>query len=659
MPNFLEEEVYDEVQEERPQTEQESEDIARGQVLRQVAMNEEREMLRREAQRQADRNRNLSRPQLRGQWTTSTVPIGSGTILGNGNNFRVISSTEPETPDRQYYEIPDVNQIIGLYVDGSSKDQSLRQQKMDYINKTPIDDIEKECGWVKEPIRTDRIIRFSNQRRDNESAVYVTHTESGKDPFKDSVTFDEFKKSVFLGFLKIQKVTNLSINSDGHATSDINTGNPFSIHKCIATIVANVDGLELTPVTNGNVRAYIETPRQIKKYTVKLNTRYDGEIIRIEKTMDFPETTDIESYVISVSTIYSELSHQIEREFHDIQMLREVDMRRPNVKSKKFRYAKKGLYIKHSVPFSCEIECYGTNKKTTAEFSRSIPKEIGLSGDGSLQSPIGYPIELQTPVLSGKRGEILLAETCTKMVDMGFKIDKTCGLHIHLDGGCMNLNESREYNRPSGSSLSRPQSLINLYLFHRVFEDVIISFLPSTRRLNRYCASFKEPSEYHGEVITPVTTEEVFKIMKDIKTVEQFELYWYRASGDYSRVLRAKSARYTPSRYYGCNFHSLLKDNHFEVRYHSGTLNYEKIFYWINLHGSIMEKCSSGEINEKTLKSIFDAKHSVEELTKILYDTLQLDADTVEYLNGRQETFKDIKDSEEILIDKTKKLGVA
>ena len=229
-------------------------------------------------------------------------------------------------------------------------------------------------------------------------------------------------------------------------------------------------------------------------------------------------------------------------------------------------------------------------------------------------------------------------------------VDKTCGMHIHLDGGDM----IKKYSIKSGQE--RPDKMFSLYLFHRLFEDVIVSFLPSTRRLNRYCAQFKNGVEYDGRSLKFEGVKDSFNKIKKMKTLGDFALYWYKVR-NMSEVHDAQYRRYTIYRYMGINFHSLIRDNHIEVRYHSGTINYEKILYWIDLHGCIFEACMNGDINEGVLTEILKNNQSLEQLTQTMFSLLQLNNDTKEYLLHRQSRFIGMEDTDEILIDKTKKIN--
>lgn len=328
----------------------------------------------------------------------------------------------------------------------------------------------------------------------------------------------------------------------------------------------------------------------------------------------------------------------------------EISARQPLVSTTRFLSKTSGDYITHKVPFAIEIESYGKDEQKTAEMSIKIDREWGLCRDGSLTSSIGFPVEIQSPILSGKLGEENIIKTCDILNSLGFAVDKTCGLHVHFSGDGTIVPKDKKQTVPN---------LISLYAFHRLFEDVIVSFLPTTRRRNRYCATYKNGVEYEGNTLKYKELVEEMDKLDRVRNKLDFEKFWYQTEKE-SEINYIKNRRYTIYRYMGINFHSLLKSGHIEVRYHSGTLNYEKILHWIELHGKIIEKCVAGVINMKYIRSLLSKKMTLEEKTKELFSIIGLKNESVDYFLSRQHSFidADSKDIDEIIISKTKKLEI-
>lgn len=558
---------------------------------------------------------------------------------------------KPKTSTQYYAD-------IGMFKKANkTKELSLIQQKSNYLKDISTNDLLKMHRFIPSDVKysdsNGMYDLYYEKEWDNGICVVFNKNNiknTARSVWEDTVSLELFKESINLCYVMANAFAGAEIQQNGYYTiirSDIS----------IISIYFDVYSYKLINKNEGLLSLIWD------EHTIYYKEELVPNIVNVVKYHDLFGESNCISYSMSIDRsadgLISDINrtllycrNEVTRQYNELRQRYSISTRRPNIHSKRHQQRLMGSYISHRIPFSTEIECYGKDKETVAQVSYKIHKDIGLSGDGSLNSGLGYPIEIQTPILSGKRGEICIANLCDLLVETGFKVDKTCGLHIHLDGKRLNLREKN-----ITSLKDRPTALINLYLAYRLYEKVILSFLPSTRRNNRYCADFTQTSEYHGETIRFDSIEDSFQLMKRVQNLKQFELYWYKVSS-YDNVVRAKMARYTPSRYYGVNFHSLLKDNHLEIRYHSGTLNYEKILFWTDFHGKIVEKCADGTITFSMLREILKEDLSIEALTDNLFSILDLNKDTVEYLLDRQLKFKDAKASEEILIDKTKKLGV-
>lgn len=286
--------------------------------------------------------------------------------------------------------------------------------------------------------------------------------------------------------------------------------------------------------------------------------------------------------------------------------------------SEKFLDGTAGKIVKSKRIFSTEIECQYPNRVNASQVTKNIPKEIGVADDGSISG--GRGLEFQTPKLKGKKGEDLIKNLCSTLIENKFKVDKSCGLHVHLDGQ---------------DFLEQNHKISLMWAFYIVFEDVLLSFLPVSRRKNNYCRLLK--SDYH------------FREIVECQNTEAIEKLWYR-SNHKGHIERYKHSKYHNSRYAGINLHSLLANGHLEVRYHSGTLNASKILEWANLHARIMD-CAHAE--SLRMSQIEDASYIVnlKEKTEAFFAMLKLPEKSVKYFSLRQETFADKKSEESTLLD--------
>lgn len=94
-----------------------------------------------------------------------------------------------------------------------------------------------------------------------------------------------------------------------------------------------------------------------------------------------------------------------------------------------------GTIIKSVRKFGVEIEMFHKTRKNIVQLAGLLPRTFGLEHDGSIDAGGGgHGIEVVTPVLKGVKGENAVVETFKTINELGFKINKTCGLHVHLDG---------------------------------------------------------------------------------------------------------------------------------------------------------------------------------------------------------------------------------
>jgi len=271
-----------------------------------------------------------------------------------------------------------------------------------------------------------------------------------------------------------------------------------------------------------------------------------------------------------------------------------------DLESKKFIGKKKSVIIKSKRPFGIEIETIYPNRNAITEVSKGLPKEFGVTTDGSLSAKkdgMGG-IEIQTPPLSLNKGEKSIKDACKLLKKNKYKVNESCGLHVHLD--------TAEFKNEDDAS--QFPYIKNLLLFYLVFDDCLSSILPRGRRNNRYCIRLQD--HYHCKEVL------------DTRNRAELEVLWYRATSGLREVRRRKTCRYSENtRYFGVNFHALLAQNHIEIRYHSGTLNAKKMLYWVALHQAIVDTVISGNIGEQTItdaNSIIDTRRKVERMLQLI-----------------------------------------
>lgn len=273
-----------------------------------------------------------------------------------------------------------------------------------------------------------------------------------------------------------------------------------------------------------------------------------------------------------------------------------------------FQSDEAGKIITSSRVFSAEIECYANDTETTQYIANTISKHVGITDDGSLYS---NGIELQTPKLKGKNGEALVKSVCTALHNAGATVDKSTGLHIHLDGKGL---------LPRTLTMTNPIALKQLWKFYLAFDDVILSFLPKSRRGNAYCRPMKETSKYSQ--------------IHEAKSQRDLEILWY-ATHSVRHITQAKLHAKHSSRYHGINLHILLAEKHLEVRFHSGTVHATKILEWTALHQRICDMAASKTLVTSEAMLSLDLAQK----TKMFFAILGLPDRAVKYFMHRQAEF--------------------
>lgn len=279
--------------------------------------------------------------------------------------------------------------------------------------------------------------------------------------------------------------------------------------------------------------------------------------------------------------------------------------------NKEYRSTSKGNIIKSIRPFGVEIETqYDISSDQPRELMSSLPSCVNIGSDGSIK---GNGIELRTPVLSGDKGEKLIAMICDSLKAYKFKVDSSCGMHVHLDAADIPQDDSQMTRR----------CIKQIFMFYMAFEDVLLSFLPKSRRGSRFCFPLRD--SYN------------IKEVSRANTVGEMEKIWYRSpTRSHTRMVKQDTKHET--RYHGINMHTLLAFRHIEIRFHSGTINSKKINEWVNLHALILDKMINQSLDTSTftkINSIID----IDEKTKIFFEYVPLSEESKNYFLTRQELF--------------------
>ena len=196
--------------------------------------------------------------------------------------------------------------------------------------------------------------------------------------------------------------------------------------------------------------------------------------------------------------------------------------------------------------FGIEVEFVGANLSLVAEainnagvpcqferynhFTRDYWK---ITTDASLASSGGYAGELVSPILEGAEGVAELEKVLDALNGVsGVTVNRSCGLHVHLDSRDMSMRE-----------------IAKVFTRYSQYEEQIDLCMPRSRRGEpRWCRS--------------ITASNIVETVTNASTKQQGG----RALGRYHKV----------------NLSNINERGSIEFRHHSGTTEFHKISNWLS-----------------------------------------------------------------------------
>lgn len=227
-----------------------------------------------------------------------------------------------------------------------------------------------------------------------------------------------------------------------------------------------------------------------------------------------------------------------------------------------------------------EIECISKDRDKYSFDEDDLKKYYFSQGkDGSLSSS---GVEFMSQPSQGDSLLGMIKRFTGELNKKEYYIDKTCGLHIHLEV-------------PIKLDLIK-----KMYIFYSKCEDLFFKMLPKSRQKSEYCERFRKFDDYDWEDVSK------------IKTLGDFKKLYYETNFYHSCM----KSKYADKRYCWINFHSLFYRGTLEVRAHSGTIDYEKIANWLLIHLNIinflektkMDKIVKMKMTKENFLKIFTPK---------------------------------------------------
>jgi len=174
--------------------------------------------------------------------------------------------------------------------------------------------------------------------------------------------------------------------------------------------------------------------------------------------------------------------------------------------------------------------------------------------------------EYVSPILQGDEGFHEIRKFAGILQGWGYFVNRSCGLHVHIDGrdlGCEDIKK--------------------ILKITRYFEPVLYAMLPESR--------------HEGSYSVPLERFPKSRFRIAARDEEALKKLWYGPRGSGRVDLKSK---YHHSRYYGLNIHSWFFRRSLEFRYHSGTLNAQKITNFIVICQALVDKAKES----KTFKAL-------------------------------------------------------
>lgn len=242
--------------------------------------------------------------------------------------------------------------------------------------------------------------------------------------------------------------------------------------------------------------------------------------------------------------------------------------------------------------FGVEIEAIrrkNTYKIDDAKGIATVLRKWNTTYDGSLSNRGKEYVSIPMPQDNGRK---YLNDFETLFAKKYLKIDKTCGLHVHI-----------YFNR----NLFKVKNIRKILTAYQRLEEFFFATQPRSRRNNSYCMSLKSTGHRLNvkELENKRSTSEMIKTMYKINGKGRINIHRYA------------SDKYNSLRYYWLNLNSIFVRNTIEIRLHSGTMSGEKIFKWYKAHRDLLNYCiTSDESKVKKITPSYYLNHVVDNETK-------------------------------------------
>lgn len=267
--------------------------------------------------------------------------------------------------------------------------------------------------------------------------------------------------------------------------------------------------------------------------------------------------------------------------------------------------------------FGIEIEGYGLDLRTVAQaitrvgipcrvegYGHSTPTTWKVVTDVSISGSMGF--EVVSPILRGEDGFNQVRAVCDALTAAGAKVNKSCGLHVHIGAADFRLQEIRQMAK-------------NYIIFENFFDAIVP---PSRRKTNNiYIKSNRDVFGGYGKdaVRAAVAAIDAAANLDDlIHTV---------CPSNYGRYDQDNG------RYRKLNLCAFWRHRTIEFRQHSGTTDAEKAVNWIKL---VMQFVNRAGV---TRQRVVDRESTQAQTFAAFFRTFRIDAELKPFFAARRKHF--------------------
>ena len=185
--------------------------------------------------------------------------------------------------------------------------------------------------------------------------------------------------------------------------------------------------------------------------------------------------------------------------------------------------------------FGVEIECLKPNDENIVK-----SKYFDRVEDGSIDEIDDFEgEERRSGKIQGDKGIDAILAFCKDLTNTGYIVNRSTGLHVHV-----NMKDLKD------------KEIANILSFCKLYDNMLFHLMPKSRRGNTYCGELE------------VSKRQLKQIIAGERTIQGMD---------------------GACRYRGTNIQAFFKHDTLEFRYHSGTVDGNKIAHWVNLCLAIVE----------------------------------------------------------------------